>query len=73
MDQQQLQDRLNAYVAAELAILNGAQEYDVMPGDGSRRRVRYADLQQIRDEIQRLRLLVQQQTATRGPRFVRLC
>jgi hypothetical protein len=54
MTLEQLQTRLNAYLQAETAILTGSQEYTVRPGDGTERRVRRADLSEIRVEISRL-------------------
>jgi hypothetical protein len=50
----QLTARLTAYLQAETAILTGSQEYTVRPGDGTERRVRRADLSEIRVEISRL-------------------
>jgi hypothetical protein len=47
----QLQDRLSAYLAAEAAILGGAQETEVQPGNGARYKMRAADLVQIQTEI----------------------
>jgi len=64
MTPQQLQTRLDAYLAAEQAILVGAQDYTIEPGDGSRRRVVKADLQVIREEINNLRLLIDRADAS---------
>lgn len=50
---EQLQDRLNAYLAAELRILE-SQDYTI--GDGSTaRRNKRADLEQVRSEIAAIR------------------
>ena len=56
MTLQQLQDRLNAYLAAETAILGGAQETEVQPGNGARYKYRQADLAVIQAEISKLRV-----------------
>lgn len=50
----QLNARLTAYLAAETAILTQNQEYLLKPGDGTERRVRRADLAEIRAEIKSL-------------------
>jgi len=70
----QLQTRLDAYLAAELAVLK-KQEFTV--GDGSTaRRLRFADLAEIRAEIasinQQIGALDAQATAgRRRPMYVR--
>lgn len=46
----ELKTRLESYVAAEQAILSGAQEYQVGQGQTARR-LRRADLAEIRAEI----------------------
>ena len=53
MTRDELQARLNAYLAAELAILQG-QEYQIGSGNGARR-LRRADLEQVRAEIASIR------------------
>lgn len=53
MTRAELQARLGAYLAAELAILQG-QEYQIGSGNGSRR-LRRADLEQVRTEIASIR------------------
>lgn len=53
MTRDELQARLNAYLAAELAILQG-QEYQIGSGNGARR-LRRADLEQVRTEIASIR------------------
>lgn len=50
----QLQARLNAYLAAEAAVLS-AQEYELQPGDGTKRKVVRADLESIQAEIRVIR------------------
>lgn len=66
---QQLQDRLAAYLAAEAKILVG-QEYTV--GDGSTaRRLKRADLAEVRDEIRRLQAEVAAAEAAAQPGGVR--
>lgn len=52
MTREQLQARLDAYLAAELKILKG-QEYVIGQGETSRR-LRRADLEQVRAEIKSL-------------------
>lgn len=47
---QQLRDRRTAYIAAETAIIGGAQEYTIGQGSTARR-VRRADLSEIRAAI----------------------
>ncbi len=54
MTRDELQARLNAYLAAELAILQG-QEYQIGSGNGARR-LRRADLEQVRAEIASIRV-----------------
>lgn len=61
-DLQQLQERLTGYVAAETAILSGAQEYTVGQGSTARR-VRRADLSEIRAEIASIRAQISLHTA----------
>lgn len=53
MTRAELQARLDAYLAAELAILQG-QEYQIGSGNGARR-LRRADLEQVRTEIASIR------------------
>jgi hypothetical protein len=68
---EQLQARLTAYLAAETAILQG-QEYTITSGD-SARRMRRADLAEVRDEIRRLQdeiAAVQAQATPDGGRRV---
>lgn len=52
MNTEQLQARLDAYVAAELKILQG-QEYQIGQG-ATARRLRRADLSEVRAEIKSL-------------------
>lgn len=54
MTRAELQARLDAYLAAELAILQG-QEYQIGSGNGARR-LRRADLEQVRAEIASIRV-----------------
>ena len=54
MTRAELQARLDAYLAAELAILQG-QEYQIGAGNGARR-LRRADLEQVRAEIASIRV-----------------
>lgn len=54
MTRDELQARLNAYLSAELAILQG-QEYQIGSGNGARR-LRRADLEQVRAEIASIRV-----------------
>jgi hypothetical protein len=74
MTELELQTRLTAYLAAEGAILGGAQEYTIGQGSTARRVVR-ADLEQIRAGIKETRadLLALQNLAsgTRRLRYVR--
>jgi hypothetical protein len=49
-DLQELLDRRAAYLAAELRIVAGAQEYEISDG-GARRRLSRADLAEIRAAI----------------------
>ena len=53
MTRAELQARLDAYLVAELAILQG-QEYQIGSGNGARR-LRRADLEQVRAEIASIR------------------
>ncbi len=53
MDFATLQSRLAAYIAAEQSILSGSQEYQVGQGSTARR-LRRADLAEIRAEIKAL-------------------
>jgi hypothetical protein len=52
MTRAELQARLDAYLAAELKILRG-QEYVIGQGETARR-LRRADLAEVRDEISKL-------------------
>lgn len=56
MTRDELQARLDAYKAAELKILSG-QEYTIGQGETSRR-LRRADLAEVRDEIRRIDALI---------------
>lgn len=53
LTREQLQDRLNAYLAAELRILE-SQDYTIGDGATARRNKR-ADLEQVRAEIATIR------------------
>jgi len=69
MTRDQLQARLDAYLAAELRILE-SQDYTVGEGSTARRNKR-ADLEQVRDEIARIRVeLDRLDAATSGVRRV---
>lgn len=72
MTLQQLQARLDAYLASELRILQ-SQEYTVGQGGTARRNVR-ADLAEVRDEIAKLTIQIAahpDNTAARTVRRVR--
>lgn len=70
MDLQALIDRRNAYLAAEAAILK-RQEYSI-DVDGGSRRVRYADLADVREQIDSLNSQIEKaQGAASGRRRVR--
>lgn len=69
---QQLQARLDLYLAAEAKILL-KQEYTIDDG-GTSRRLRYADLTEVRAEIENLRKLIAsaQAFASGGRRVYRI-
>lgn len=66
MTLEQLQIRLAAYLAAETAILSGAQETEVQPGNGARYKLRAADLSSIQAEIRTLRTDIEAAQLTQG-------
>ena len=61
----QWQSRLAAYLAAETAVLSG-QEYEIDAGNGSRRRLKRADLGEIRRGIAECNEAVSRLSSTRG-------
>lgn len=61
---EQLQDRLNAYLAAELRILE-SQDYTIGDGPNARRNKR-ADLEQVRNEIASIRAEIDSLDAQAG-------
>lgn len=71
---QELQQRRAAYVAAELRIIEGAQEYEISDG-AARRRLTRADLAEIRAAIKALdaEIAAAQPGARRVFRFVPGC
>jgi len=71
MDLQALIDRRAAYLAAETKILQG-QEYSI-DVDGSSRRLRRADLSEVRAAIETLnqQIVLAQQAASGRPRMRR--
>lgn len=72
MTLQQLQDRLALYLAAEAKILT-KQEYTIGAGQDTRR-LRYADLAEVRSEIASLRdqIAAAQSSAAGGRRVYRM-
>lgn len=70
-----LQTRLTAYLAAEQAILSGAQETEIQPGNGAKYKLRAADLEQIRAEIKNLndQIAAQSMTDRRASRVYYVC
>lgn len=69
MTELEAQTRLTAYLSAEAAILGGAQEYTI--GNGSTaRKLRRADLEQIRAGIAEARLDLSAIQAAANPRRV---
>jgi hypothetical protein len=70
MTEAELRARLALYIAAEMAILGGSQEYTIGQGSTARK-VRRADLEQIRAEIAAInaQLLVIAPAVRRRPTF----
>ena len=63
-------DRLQAYLAAERAILEGGQSIQVPGAHGGTQQVTFADLSEIRAEIVQLQRQVNAASrAARGPRY----
>lgn len=70
MTPEQLQARLDAYMTAELKILQG-QEYQIGQG-ATARRLRRADLSEVRAEIKSLQAQIASLTPRRA-RYLRPC